>query len=121
VTHLEPQLSSGGTLAESTALKLGVPPGDYTCRFWIPGRDAGLVELPGELSLEAERPPKALVHGDVPLRHEELPGGASAAGFPQTTLQVIACRIFKTVTVAPCLYRPRRSRAARRADRMGER
>ena len=43
-------------MAESTALTLGVPPGDYTCRLWIPGRDAGLVELPGELSLEAERP-----------------------------------------------------------------
>lgn len=64
-------------------LRLQYEPGEYLCTWAVPNGDAGILELPGNLTVLADRPPRGEVYGAVPLRWDEAATGVRSAGFPQ--------------------------------------
>lgn len=65
-------------------LRLGYEPGDYLCTWSVPGNAGGRVELPGNLEVTPNRPPRGSIYGSVPLRIKTGQGGHYSTSFPQT-------------------------------------
>lgn len=67
-------------------LKLSLPLGDHQCHAYLPDGMGGEVRLPGVLTLEAGRRPRAELHGEVPLDTEgDSPLSSVWTAFPQAT------------------------------------
>jgi hypothetical protein len=64
-------------------LRLKYEPGEYLCTWAVPNGVGSILELPGNLTVLADRPPGGEVYGDVPLKWDEAAGGVRSAGFPQ--------------------------------------
>jgi len=68
---------------EKPPLRLAYEPDDYLCTWTVPYGKGGTVELPGNLEVRANLPPRGSIYGSVPLQLDRVDTGEVSASFPQ--------------------------------------
>jgi len=57
---------------EKPPLRLAYEPDDYLCTWTVPYGKGGTVELPGNLEVRANLPPRGSIYGSVPLQLDRV-------------------------------------------------